>query len=73
MSEIASRRLFYLAAIAMVAIVLISAIALIRPTTTLQTPGQNANPKTIQVTGTATVSAAPDKAVLVLAVQTQAD
>ncbi|MGD0690485.1 MAG: SIMPL domain-containing protein [Candidatus Bathyarchaeia archaeon] len=72
MSEIASRRLFYLAAIAMVAIVLISAIALIKPTTTLQTPGQNANPKTIQVTGTAIVNAAPDKAILVLAVQTQA-
>jgi uncharacterized protein YggE len=76
MSEIANRRLFYLAAVAMVAIVLISAIALIRPPTTLQTTlqtsGQSTNPKTIQVTGTATVSAAPDMAVLVLAVQTQA-
>lgn len=72
MSEIASRRLFYLAAVAMVAIVLISAITLIRPPAAIQTTGQNANPKTIQVTGMATVSAAPDKAILMLAVQTQA-
>jgi len=71
MSEIASRRLYYLAAVAMVAIVLISAIALVRPST-IQTIGQNATPKTIQVTGTATLSAPPDQAVLVLAVQTQA-
>jgi uncharacterized protein YggE len=76
MSEIANRRIFYLAAVAMVAIVLISAIALIRPPTTaptnLQTTSSSANPKTIQVTGTATVSSAPDTAILVLAVQTQA-
>jgi len=71
MSEIASRRLYYLAAVAMVAIVLISAITLVRPPT-IQTTGQNATPKTIQVTGTATLSAPPDQAVLVLAVQTQA-
>ena len=71
MSEIASRRLYYLAAVAMVAIVLISAITLVRPPT-IQTIGQNATPKTIQVTGTATLSAPPDQAVLVLAVQTQA-
>jgi uncharacterized protein len=71
MSEIASRRLYYLAAVAMVAIVLISAITLVRPPAN-QTLGQNAAPKTIQVTGTATLSAPPDEAVLVLAVQTQA-
>jgi uncharacterized protein YggE len=71
MSEIASRRLYYLAAVAMVAIVLISAITLVRPST-IQTIGQNATPKTIQVTGTATLSAPPDQAVLVLAVRTQA-
>lgn len=71
MSEIASRRLYYLAAVAMVAIVLISAITLVRPPT-IQTIGQNATPKTIQVTGIATLSAPPDQAVLVLAVQTQA-
>ena len=72
MSEIASRKLFYLAAVAMVAIVLISAITLIRPPPPIQTTSQNTNQKTIQVTGTATISAAPDEAILVLAVQTQA-
>jgi uncharacterized protein len=71
MSEIAGRRLYYLAAVAMVAIVLISAITLVRPPAN-QALGQNAAPKTIQVTGTATLSAPPDEAVLVLAVQTQA-
>lgn len=71
MSEIASRRLYYLAAVAMVAIVLIGAITFVRPPT-IRPIGQNATPKTIQVTGTATLSAPPDQAVLVLAVQTQA-
>lgn len=75
MSEIANRRLYYLAAVAMVAIVLISAIAVIRPAavqTVLQNP-QNSLQKTIQVTGVSTVTAPPDQAVVVLAVQTQAD
>lgn len=72
MSEIANRRIYYLAAVAMVAIVLISAIAVIRPPA-IQTTGQNPAPKTIQVTGVGTVTAPPDQAVLVLAVQTQAD
>ncbi len=71
MSEIANRRVYYLAAVAMVAIVLISAIAVIRPPA-IQTIGQNPAPKTLQVTGVGTVTAAPDQAVLVLAVQTQA-
>jgi uncharacterized protein YggE len=72
MSEIANRRVYYLAAVAMVAIVLISAIAMIRPSA-IQTTGQSPAPKTIQVTGVGTVTAPPDQAVLVLAVQTQAD
>ena len=71
MSEIANRRVYYLAAVAMVAIVLISAIAVIRPPA-IQTIGQNPAPKTLQVTGVGTVTAAPDQAVLVLGVQTQA-
>ena len=71
MSEIANRRVYYLAAVAMVAIVLISAIAVIRPPA-IQTIAQNPSPKTIDVTGVGTVTAAPDQAVLVLAVQTQA-
>jgi uncharacterized protein YggE len=71
MSEIANRRVYYLAAVAMVAIVLISAIAVIRPPA-IQTIGQTPAPKTLQVTGVGTVTAAPDQAVLVLAVQTQA-
>lgn len=71
MSEIANRRVYYLAAVAMVAIVLISAITVIRPPT-IQTIGQNPAPKTLQVTGVGTVTAAPDQAVLVVAVQTQA-
>ncbi len=71
MSEIANRRVYYLAAVAMVTIVLISAIAVIRPPT-IQTIGQNPAPKTLQVTGVGTVTADPDQAVLVLAVQTQA-
>ncbi len=71
LSEIASRRIYYLAAVAMVAMVLIAAIAVTRPTF-IQTAGGNAAAKTLQVTGTGTVSAAPEEAVLFLAVQTQA-
>lgn len=71
MSEIAGRRTYYLAAIAIVAIVLISALTITRPLT-IQTTNLPAQPKTLQVTGVGTVSATPDQAVLLLAVQTQA-
>lgn len=71
MSEIASKRIYYLAAVAMVAIVLIGAVAVIRPPIIQTTPGNSSNPKTLQVTGTGTVSAAPDQVVLILAVETQ--
>lgn len=69
LSETSNRRIYYLAAIAIVAIVLISAVAVVRPP-----PPEvrtTASQKTIQVTGTATVAAAPDEALLDLAVQTQ--
>jgi uncharacterized protein YggE len=55
----------------MVAIVLISAIAVIRPPV-IQLGTQNPSSKAIEVTGTATVSAPPEQAVLQLAVRTQA-
>ena len=68
MSEISGRRGYYLAALAIVAIVLVSSVALMRPP-----PGLSSNvSKTIQVTGTGTLSAAPDEAILSLAVETQA-
>jgi uncharacterized protein YggE len=70
LSEISSRRTYYLAAIAIVAIVLISVIASTRPIT-IQTPSTTPQPKTLQVTGQGTVSAIPDEAILLLAVQTQ--
>ncbi len=69
MSEIAGRRVYYLTALAIIAMVLVSAVALTRPPPTLLT---NSATKTIQVTGTGTVSASPDEAILYLAVQTQA-
>jgi len=71
LSEIATRRIYYLAAVAIVAIVLISAIATSRPFT-IQAGGQPPQVKTLQVTGQGTVSATPDQAVLLVAVQTQA-
>lgn len=71
MSETASRRIYYLAAIAIVAIVLISAIAVTRPAS-IQPTGTTAGTKTLQVTGIGTVTAAPDQAVVLLAVRTQA-
>jgi len=52
-----------------VAMVLVSSVALTRPPPALPS---NAASKTIQVTGTGTVSAAPDQALLSLAVETQA-
>ena len=70
MSEIASRRIYYLAAVAIVAIVLISVVANSRPIT-LQSPDTPAQVKTLEVTGEGTVSATPDEALLLLAVQTQ--
>jgi len=67
LSEIAARRAYYLTALAIIAIVLVSSVAITRP------PAISSNSsKTIQVTGTATLSAAPDQALLYLAVETQA-
>ena len=70
MSEISTRRIYYLAAVAIVAIVLISVVATSRPVT-FQSPNTPAQVKTLQVTGEGTVSATPDEALLLLAVQTQ--
>jgi uncharacterized protein YggE len=70
LSEISSRRIHYLAAVAIVAIVMISVIAATRPIT-IQTPSTTPQPKTLQVTGEGTVSAIPDEAIILLAVQTQ--
>jgi len=69
LSEIAGRRVYYLTALAIIAMMLVSAVALTRPAPTSLT---NSATKTIQVTGTGTVSASPDQALLYLAVQTQA-
>ncbi|OFX16588.1 hypothetical protein A3K71_06330 [archaeon RBG_16_50_20] len=72
MSEISSRRIYYLAAVAIVAIVLISAVATTRPLS-IQTNGPSSTQqKTLQVMGVGTVSAQPDQAIILLAVQTQA-
>jgi uncharacterized protein YggE len=73
LSENPGKRIYYLAAVAMVAIVLISAIAMVRPPPIVQTgqPGSGSNQKTIDVTGFGTVTAAPDQAILALAVNTQ--
>jgi len=70
MSEIASRRIYYLAAVAIVAIVLISVVANSRPVT-FQSPDTPPQVKTLEVTGEGTVSTPPDEALLLLAVQTQ--
>ena len=69
MSEIASRRVYYLTALAIIAMVFVSTVALTRPPPTSLT---NSATKTIQVTGTGTIPASPDQAILDLAVQTQA-
>ncbi len=61
--------MYYLAALAIIAMVLVSAVALTRPPPTSLT---NPTTKTIQVTGTGTVSSPPDEAILYLGVQTQA-
>ena len=57
-----------MAALAIIAMVLVSAVALTRP---LPSAISNPTAKTIQVTGTGTVSAPPDQALLDLAVQTE--
>jgi len=69
LSEIAGRRIYYVTALAIIAMVFVSTVAITRPPLTSLT---NSAPKTIQVTGTGTVSASPDQAILDLAVQTQA-
>ena len=69
MSEIPSRRVYYLAALTIVAMVVVSSVALTRPPLAVSS---SSSPKTIQVTGTGTLSAAPDQALLDLAVETQA-
>jgi len=67
MSERTGRQAYYLAALAIIAIAVVSAVAITRP------PGMlNTSQKTLQVTGTGTVFGAPDEAQLDLAVQTQA-
>jgi uncharacterized protein YggE len=71
LSEVSTKRTYYLAAVAIVAIVLISVFASTRPLT-IQSGSQTPQVKTLQVTGMGSVSANPDEAVLVLAVQTQA-
>ncbi len=67
LSEISSRRVFYLAALAIVAIVLVSSVAITRPPPSIS----SSSPKTIQVTGTGTLSAPPDEVLLELAVETR--
>lgn len=71
LSEVTGRRVYYLAAVAIVAMVLISAITATRPLN-MQTGNAQTAPKTLQVTGEGAVSASPDQAILFLAVQTQA-
>lgn len=71
MSEISSRRIYYLAAVSIVAIVLICAVATTRPLS-IQTNSPSNTQKTLQVMGVGTVSAQPDQAIILLAVQTQA-
>jgi len=68
LSEVPGRRVYYLMALAIVAMVLVSSVALTRPPPT----GSSSSYKTIQVTGTGTLSAAPDRALLNLAVETRA-
>lgn len=69
MSETTGRWVYNLAALAIVAMVLVSLVVVVRPPSATSS---NAASKTIQVTGTGTVSAAPDQALLDLAVETQA-
>jgi uncharacterized protein YggE len=69
MSEMISKRIYYLSAIAIVALVLIGVFAAARPII-VQTPGSSST-KTLQANGVGTVSATPDEVQLYLAVETQ--
>jgi len=69
LSETATRRAHYLIALAIVAMVVVSSVALTRPPQPILSSSSS---KTIQVTGTGTVSAAPDEALLTLAVESEA-
>jgi uncharacterized protein YggE len=60
----------YLIALAIIALVIVSIFAIVRPVMIGGGP-ENPNPRTITVNGTGTVEAAPDEALLVLAVNTQ--
>jgi len=71
MSEDTGRRIYYLAAIAIIAMVVVSTMAVTRPLS-IQTSSSQTVGKTLQVTGTGTANSAPDEAILLLAVQTQA-
>jgi uncharacterized protein YggE len=71
LSEITERRVYYIAVLAVIATVLVSSVALIHTSPSLVSTTQSSE-KSIQVTGTGTVSAAPDEAILYLAVETQA-
>jgi uncharacterized protein YggE len=72
LSENSGRRVYYLAAVAIVAIVLISSLAVLRPPILQYNAAAQTQPKTLQVSGTGTVSANPDQAVISVAVVTQA-
>jgi uncharacterized protein YggE len=61
----------YLTALAIIALVIVSVFAIMRPTMIARGP-ENPNQKTITVNGTGTVETAPDEALLNLAVNTQA-
>ncbi len=61
----------YLIALAIIALVVVSVFAIMRPTLTASSP-ENPNQRTITVNGTGTVETAPDEALLNLAVNTQA-
>src|SRR5512136_2301679 len=61
----------YVTALAIIALVVVSVFAITRPTTIVSGTGTLAQ-KTITVNGVGTVEAAPDEAILVLAVTSQA-
>jgi uncharacterized protein YggE len=61
----------YLVVLAIIALVIVSVFAIIRPTMIARGP-ENPNQRTITVNGTGTVATAPDEALLNLAVNTQA-
>jgi len=61
----------YLIALAIIALVIVSVFAIMRPTMITKGP-ENSNQRTITVNGTGTVSTPPDEALLNLAVNTQA-